>query len=235
MEWRRASGLSQRALASALGVSQGFIGDIESGRSAPSRNFLQALSEHFRVNPAWILEGREPQIFEDGPGFSSDVGRIAPPQKGKPLAGHLTIDGQDFSLITRHKAHVSAGKGLAAVDGLEKDGLAFSNSWLLKAGLVADLSALVRVRGDSMSPAIPDGATVLVDLRGITAEQPGVYICILDDDVFVKRVHQLRDDKTVVGHVLVSDNPQYPPVVVSGRDNYRLRIVGKVVLAMHTV
>ncbi len=235
IEWRKSRGLSQRALAAALGVSQGFVGDIESGRSHPSRNFLTSLSEHFRVNPAWVLEGREPQTFEDEPGFSSNAGRITPAPTGKPLAGHFEIDGREFSLISRLDGHVSAGKGAAAVDGLEKDGLAFSNDWLRKADLLPDLSTLIRVRGDSMAPTIPDGATVLVDLRGMTADVPGIYICIYDDDVFVKRVQQLRDKTGLIGHVMISDNPLYPPVVVTGQDNYTLRIVGKVALVMHTL
>ncbi|AWB49116.1 hypothetical protein HYN69_11920 [Gemmobacter aquarius] len=74
-----------------------------------------------------------------------------------------------------------------------------------------------------------------MDLRIHAAEVPGIYICIYDDDVFVKRIQQLRDDNGLVGNVMISDNPLYPPVVVSGRDNYRLRIVGKVALVMHAV
>ena len=62
--FRKGANLSQRQLAAALGVSQSFVGNIESGRSEPSRNFLLALSEHFRVNPAWILEGRDPMVFD---------------------------------------------------------------------------------------------------------------------------------------------------------------------------
>ncbi len=40
-----------------LGVSQGYIGDIEAGRSEPSRNFLTTLQEKFGVPTDYILYG----------------------------------------------------------------------------------------------------------------------------------------------------------------------------------
>lgn len=63
-KFRESIGKKQREFATHLGFSAGLIGQIESGRSEPSRNFLLALSEHFRVNPAWILEGRDPMVFD---------------------------------------------------------------------------------------------------------------------------------------------------------------------------
>ncbi len=56
--WRKNQHLSQRALGSAMGVSQGYISDIEAGRSEPSRNFLQLLSEKFGISADWLLYGR---------------------------------------------------------------------------------------------------------------------------------------------------------------------------------
>lgn len=218
-----------------LGVSQGFIGDIESGRSQPSTNFLQSLSEHFSVNPAWILEGREPQTFPHEPGFQSAVGRIKPASKDRPLAGHFEVDGTEFSLVRRMDIDVSAGNGLAIVAEEEKDRLAFSTNWLRKVRVAADLAALVRVRGDSMAPTIPDGATVLVNCAAKVIDKPGIFVCILDEEIYVKRVHQLTDADKAVGYVLVSDNPVYPPKVVAGRDLYRLRVIGQVSWVMHSV
>ncbi|MWP38076.1 helix-turn-helix domain-containing protein [Rhodobacter sphaeroides] len=56
--WREAQNLTQRAFSSALGVSRGYVGDIEARRSEPSRNFLQRLSEKFGISADWLLYGR---------------------------------------------------------------------------------------------------------------------------------------------------------------------------------
>lgn len=55
--WRTGQGLSQRDLSSQLEVSRGYIGDIEGGRSEPSRNFLMRLQERFGVRSDYILYG----------------------------------------------------------------------------------------------------------------------------------------------------------------------------------
>lgn len=65
--WRKEYGLTQRALGSALAVSQGYISDIEAGRSEPSRNFLQRLSEHFGVSADWVLYGAGEAVPEPRP------------------------------------------------------------------------------------------------------------------------------------------------------------------------
>lgn len=60
--WRDSTGVSQRKLASTLGYGQSYIGNIEAGRSEPSRNFLISLQEKFGVRADYILYGEGPPI-----------------------------------------------------------------------------------------------------------------------------------------------------------------------------
>lgn len=55
--YRKSTGMSQQKLANSLGFSQGYIGDIEAGRSEPSFNFLSVLTEKTNVSSDWILTG----------------------------------------------------------------------------------------------------------------------------------------------------------------------------------
>ena len=65
-KWRKGHGISQRALGSQLGVSQGYISDIEAGRSEPSRNFLIRLQERFGLRTEHILYGDgDPLVDKD--------------------------------------------------------------------------------------------------------------------------------------------------------------------------
>lgn len=63
-QWRKSQSLSQRQLGEALSVSRGYIGDIEAGRSEPSRGFLQKLTEKYGVRSDWILNGTGAQTAE---------------------------------------------------------------------------------------------------------------------------------------------------------------------------
>jgi phage repressor protein C with HTH and peptisase S24 domain len=64
IEWRKSLALTQIGLAAAIGVSRGYIGDIEAGRSEPSRGFLQKLTEKYGVRADWILYGTGAQTAE---------------------------------------------------------------------------------------------------------------------------------------------------------------------------
>nr|WP_297773052.1 helix-turn-helix transcriptional regulator [uncultured Roseovarius sp.] len=65
--WRKNKGLSQRALGSAMDVSQGYIGDIEGGRCEPSRNFLIRLQERFGLRADYILYGAGDPVAPETP------------------------------------------------------------------------------------------------------------------------------------------------------------------------
>jgi transcriptional regulator with XRE-family HTH domain len=56
-EYRKIKDLSQQELADILGVSRGYIGDIERDRSDPSSNFLTLFASKLNVSADWILTG----------------------------------------------------------------------------------------------------------------------------------------------------------------------------------
>lgn len=66
-EWRQSQKLSQRKLSSDMDVSRGYIGDIEAGRSEPSRNFLIRLQERFGLRADYILYGEGDPVTVDPP------------------------------------------------------------------------------------------------------------------------------------------------------------------------
>lgn len=230
--WREAQPLTQRALASVLGVSQGYIGNIEAGRSEPSRNFLQALSERFGVSADWILYGVGVPNTERAAGFVARKRskRIEPPDKGRPLSGDFRFADEDFFLLDRMDLDVSAGLGIMPVDGGEHETLAFPRSWILRNQVNPDLSVLVRVKGDSMAPTIPDGALILVDCLDKDLGRPGIFAFNRGDESFVKRLAPIafREDGVPNAIKVISDNPAYSPDAMFGAELEGFRPVGRV-------
>lgn len=230
-KFRDGLGQKQREFAANLEFSPGLIGQIESGLAEPSRKVLQRLYERYNINSAWILEGREPMVFDAQPGFTtSDGSRIEPAQKGMPLHSDLAHNGEEFSFIRRLDLSVSAGNGLEAVEGGEADRLAFTRSWLLRNRVSADLSALVRVKGDSMSPTIPDGALVLVHMAENQIKAEAIYAFIRKGETFIKRILPIHfgPDGRPTSVVILSDNKDYLPDVVVAEAMNEIRIVGRV-------
>lgn len=236
-EWRKNAKLSQRALGSAIGVSQGYISDIEAGRSGPSREFLAALADVFGVNSAWIIEGREPVMHPGQRGFVGREHTILPPDSSRPLAGDLQFAGQDYAFVRREALSVSAGNGLMPVDGDEAETIALPTRWFARQGIAADLTVLVSVKGDSMAPGIPDGALVLLSVVDRFALRPGVYAFNLDGQSYVKRIlpSQAGPDGRPQALLLVSDNQAYPPIAVSGPDMNAITWIGRVRAVLTTL
>ena len=54
---RRAKGLTQKEFAESLGIVQGFLSGIETGKKTPSDTLLIALCHHYRINEEWLFTG----------------------------------------------------------------------------------------------------------------------------------------------------------------------------------
>lgn len=162
--------------------------------------------------------------------------RIEPPDLGAPDTGDFRYDGTTFVMIRRMDLSISAGSGVMAVEGAESDALAFSSTWLSRNGINSDLAVLVRVTGDSMAPAIPDGALAMVHLPERRVEREGIYAFNRGDASFIKRLIPSGRDSAGLptSLVILSDNAAYPPDAVSGEAMNDIYIVGRVRCVMAT-
>lgn len=69
--FRKDKKLSQQELADIIGVSRGYIGDIERNRSEPSSNFLTLLASKLNISVDWLLTG-EGEMYRTNQGVESD-------------------------------------------------------------------------------------------------------------------------------------------------------------------
>lgn len=228
--FRGSLGLNQRGFAASLGVSPGRIGSLETDVAPPSRAFLEKIADIYGVNADWLLHGVGDMLRAPGAGLSGRHGRVESVDLSRPDHGDLKYQGIEYAFARRMELSVSAGNGLVPVDELEAEGIAFPVSWLRRLRMSADLAILVSVRGDSMAPAIPDGALVLLHVAERSLSAAGIYAFNLDGASFVKRlVPQSSGADGRPGAVAIfSDNPAYPPIVLSGSELNRISIVGRV-------
>lgn len=237
--FRKSLGLNQRDFAARLGFSPGRIGSIESGSAAPSRSFLERLAKEFEVSSDWLLQGIGEMQRVRRPEFDIGLGDISGEELRKIVEEHYSRKqiAQNFRFIPRMELSVSAGSGIVPAEDTYSDALAFSEDWLTKNSINPDLSVLVSVKGDSMAPSIPDGSLVLVHLPEKNVEREGVYAFNRGDASFVKRlVPSAVDESGRPGSIaIISNNPAFPPEVLTGRNLNELRIVGRVRCVMTTL
>lgn len=231
--FRKSLGLNQRAFAAALGSSQGRVGAIETDSAPPSRALMQKLADRFRVSSDWLLHGTGDMLINEMVGLTGASERIEPTDPSKPMAGDFAYSGEDFAMIRRMDLSISAGPGLAPVEGGQAEALAFSRAWLTRNQVSADLSVLVKVAGDSMAPAIPNNALVLVHCAENSVDRAGVFAFNRGDSSFVKRIKPISQSPLV--WVISSDNPAYEPETVAGADLNEIRVIGRVRCALTTI
>jgi len=82
----------------------------------------------------------------------------------------------------------AAAGGGTEIDSERVRGLAwFSRSWLDRLGLDATKCAIIRVRGESMEPALPDGCSIMFDRSRQDRREHGIYVVRTNGGLIVKR------------------------------------------------
>ncbi|KAF5030304.1 putative HTH-type transcriptional regulator [anaerobic digester metagenome] len=120
------------------------------------------------------------------------------------------------------RARLSAGGGSFETEGEVEALYPFRREWLRRKGNPANM-VLMDVVGNSMEPEIRHGDMVLIDQAQTAIVAHGIYAVGVEDTVLVKRVEKRPGEL-----VLLSDNRDYAPIVLSGDALDALRVIGRV-------
>jgi transcriptional regulator with XRE-family HTH domain len=198
--------LASQAFAARLGVSPGFINEIEHGRKKPSAEMLFALEAEFGVDATWVLRGGDgPQhARETAPRYGTNLpfqpqgGAPIPVYRQAPERGGLTADPVELRLPSEF-----AGRNLIAV--------------ILSDDSMAPTAALGAVAGiDRRRTRIVDGDLALVELKGTGSAM-----------IMLRRVY-----RTGRGIRLRAEDNRLPEDLVPLR---RLRVIGTVVWVLQSI
>jgi len=126
---------------------------------------------------------------------------------GGPADGDLPIAG--LVPIMRSPVRASAGPGALVSEEAGKPYFAFDDRWLKSlTSSTSEKLSIIRVEGDSMSPALNAGDDILVDLGDCGDRiRDGIYVLRVEDALVVKRIAINPIRRTVT---VQSDNPAYP-------------------------
>lgn len=147
---------------------------------------------------------------EGAPIVQMQAQNAAAEPRGDYATWAATIDVDEFVPVRYFRsAEVSAGHGAFNEDHAP-DALLFSRTFLRTIDVSPDAVCLVKVRGDSMSPTLQAGWTVMID-QSRTVVSSGIYVIRLAEQVVCKRL-EARPGVVKV----MSDNRMY--------DDYEIRL-----------
>jgi phage repressor protein C with HTH and peptisase S24 domain len=227
----------QYEIASALGVSKGYLSEIIQGKKMPSDILLNMIEIKLAVRSLWLIDGTGDMFLT-----REEWDKIAPYpvigpidiRKGAQIT-HIKKESypieqkvkqfvfeDDFVFIPQVAGKISAGGGLAPDNTIEIT-VGFRKEWIARKGDPRQMS-LIRVSGDSMEPTLYSGDLVLIDHnRKHVDPQGGIYAITVGEDIMLKRLHLFYPLEKVK---IISDNTRYE-VIEASMD--QITINGKVI------
>lgn len=203
---------SRKAAAAAAGVSLSTLQRWIAEEGAPAFDSLARLAYGKGASLDWIATG---------------AGAVQPDAKPVVAAFQEERDDGEYAFIPLYDARCSAGHGAWNERARVLTSLAFTRYSLRKKGLNPEYLACLRNDGDSMAGLIEDEDTVMIDQSRNTLEGEGVYVVLLDDHLYAKRLQRQFDGSV---HV-ISENKAYPLMTVPKANLDQLQVVGRAVWA----
>jgi phage repressor protein C with HTH and peptisase S24 domain len=149
--------------------------------------------------------------------------------EGSEFAQQSEAQAEDdtYAYVPLYDARCSAGHGAWNERSRILVNLSFTRYSLRKQGLSPANLACLRVDGDSMMGLLEDGDTVMIDQSRNTLEGEGVYVVLLDEHLYAKRLQRDFDGSVRI----ISHNKEYREIVVPRDRLGELQIIGRVVWA----
>lgn len=196
------------AFSKECGISDSLVRKYLAG-SLPGTDNLVAMARAAGVSIAWLAAGEGDRSTQKHQAHASDS------------------DNDVYAYIPLYDARCSAGSGAWNERARVLVELAFTRYSLRKKGLKPSDLACLRVDGDSMTGLLEDGDTVMIDPSRNALEGEGVYVVLLDDHLYAKRLQRQFDGSVLI----ISHNKEYQPMTVPKDRLAELQIVGRVVWA----
>ncbi len=209
-EYRENHKISMETFSNMTGISKGYISMLEKNKNprtgkpiTPSLAIIKSVAGAMKLDVNSIIQALDNKLAEnnDLDALMSIYDNIYPIETQKiPLIGEIAC-GQPIVANEDWEGYIAAGTNIKA-------------------------DYCLKCKGDSMINArIYDGDIVFIRQQP-TVENGEIAAVVIDDEVTLKRVYFYPKENTVM---LQAENPSYKPLIYSGSDVDRVKILGKAV------
>ncbi len=194
------------------GIGQSSLTDWKTGRATPKADKLQKIAAYFNVSVDWLLGNTEFRTKDEW--FNEHTNSNN--RKGMPSSHQGTTKGTIINVLGK----VAAGIPIEAIENIVD-----TEEITEEMAMTGEFFGL-KIKGDSMSPRISEGDTVIVKKQE-DAESGDIVIAMVNGECATcKRLMKYQE-----GISLLSFNPIYQPMTFSNEEIEELpiKIIGKVV------
>jgi len=201
--YRNRAGMSQAALAKACKwASQSRVGNYEKDTREPSLDDIALMADVLRIPKEWLLLGEGSGHVEAEDASNVEQGPpIVSPYRAIPIVGTAQMGAEGY--------WYALDEGEGAVDVPSKDPGAYA----------------LRLRGDSMAPAIRSGWIAVCEPNGRLVPGEYVMIRLVDGECMLKELLYANDEEVSV----MSLNPAYSRRTIPMEQIEQMHYVGHIV------
>ena len=219
---REKHGASQAGLARHVGIKQPSVNGWVSGttKAIKGDNLLKAAA-YLGVTPDWLATGKGPMRPEEKGNSTT------PPRPITAFDNEDELPSGQYVYLPTVNLLLSAGPGYQAWEIDQGKPRAFDRAFVEREGINPACAATMVVSGDSMSPTLRDGWSVLVDYCNNPIRDGKVYAFVWQGEYFIKRLFKQAGGALL----MVSDNPdktRYPDRLIEAEHMEELSIIGTV-------
>lgn len=191
--------MSQTEFARTIGISQGALSQIESGRSRLSMETLKNLSSEFNVNCNWVVNGKGDIFFRTKSKAPTTKNKLIPFINKKARAGYFRGYSNPEYLKTLDEYHVP---------GFEDGNL-----------------RMFEIQGDSMIPTLFESEVVIAEkaVNYKNIENNCLAVFLMPKQLVAKRIEKLPDDDS--SFIAKSDNADYSNMKIKYADVNELWVI----------
>lgn len=220
------AGATQQWLAMRVGVSQGAIQKLASGKAKTSGRIVD-IAKALDVDPVWLSTG-------DGEMKASpsiEPSNIRDSSLKAMVWEDMSKDEDEFVEIPLLNVSLSAGDGSCELEESSEFALVFRRYYLKRMGVPEKAAKLVRVSGQSMEPTLHDGDVVGVNMQDNTIRDGKTYAICQSDLLRVKTL--IATPSSVIIRSINRD--EYPDEVMDREEFAKnVRVIGKVFWSSHS-
>ncbi len=239
---RKFAKLSQKELATKVGITQPSLSELETGRSQ-STSYIGSIARVCGVDAFWLETGQGSMVNANSQkytlseqktnykvtydGESTTDPNLLTHSQMLPIEtwdDNTPLDADDVEIPFLREVELAAGSGKFAITELNtRTKLRFGKSTLRSRGINPAKIVCVTVRGNSMEPVILDGSTVGVDTDNTTIVDGKIYAIAIDDELLrVKLLYRLANGQV---RVRSFNRDEYEDEIYDLKD---IRIIGRV-------
>lgn len=173
---RKHAGLTQKQLADAVKVEQPLISQLETGKTLKSAHIAQ-IAAACGVDPVWLASGQGEMVPGGGDALFESGSRITSPWRAIPIVGTAQMGTEGYW----HALEVA--DGYIELPSMDRDAYA------------------LRLKGDSMSPAIKSGWIAVCEPNHRLIPLEYVMIRLRDGESMLKELLRATDEEVTVQSV----------------------------------